>query len=575
MFRLRNLLATLALVWGARADVPHLITYQGRLAVGGSAFEGTGQFKFALISPGGVETYWRNSPDADSDGQPDAPVALAVSKGLYSAQLGDTSLAAMSALLPSVFTNASVFLRVWFNDGVNGFQRLSPDQRVSAVGYALMAADVADGAITLAKLAPETVTAINAGGIDIGAFLTTLAGLSNQVAALSNQVKVAAPSGLSVVSADASDATLLGLGYAKFSSVPASAWASGASAGSPSARYQHAAVWTGAEWITWGGNGGSGFMSATGGRYDPWQDRWTTASTINAPSARRSHTAVWTGIEMMVWGGFSTRYENTGGRFNPETQTWRALSLTGAPSARDGHIAIWTGSRMVIWGGRNDNGLAATAGLYNPTSDQWVALSLAGAPPNATGATAVKAGNRVIIWGGVGEAGPLGSGARLNLDGSGIPISWASVNIVSAPSPRAGHTVVWTGQKMLVWGGERGGVYRNDGAAYDPATDTWQVLNGIEAPAARSNHAAVWTGEEMIVIGGENAAGALAGGAAYNLSTGVWRTLNSSGATARSGSAAAWAATELLVFGGRSGPTPLAALQRLNPQPPLFFYRKP
>src|SRR5688572_13647880 len=38
------------------AQVPHLITYQGRVNSGGSAFTGTGQFKFALIDPskGGV-----------------------------------------------------------------------------------------------------------------------------------------------------------------------------------------------------------------------------------------------------------------------------------------------------------------------------------------------------------------------------------------------------------------------------------------------------------------------------------------------------------------------------------------
>ena len=45
-----------------------------------------------------------------------------------------------------------VYLRVWFDDGVNGSQLLTPDQRIAAVGYAMMAGNVQDGAIT-ARLA--------------------------------------------------------------------------------------------------------------------------------------------------------------------------------------------------------------------------------------------------------------------------------------------------------------------------------------------------------------------------------------------------------------------------------------
>jgi len=49
---------------------------------------------------------------------------------------------------PNVFLNQDVFLRVWFNDGVHGYQQLTPDQRIAAVGYALNAerADYASNA---------------------------------------------------------------------------------------------------------------------------------------------------------------------------------------------------------------------------------------------------------------------------------------------------------------------------------------------------------------------------------------------------------------------------------------------
>src|SRR5258708_7647453 len=44
--------ALLALAGTATAQVPSVISYQGRLLVGGRSFSGIGQFKFALVSPG-------------------------------------------------------------------------------------------------------------------------------------------------------------------------------------------------------------------------------------------------------------------------------------------------------------------------------------------------------------------------------------------------------------------------------------------------------------------------------------------------------------------------------------------
>ncbi len=233
----------------ARAQIPQLINYQGRVAVGGVNFEGIGQFKFALVDGVGVDTsrqakatatvvdgvvtgvtvtdggagytsaplakifcatgsgatlscvvadgaiasiavdpsnsgysgsvtvkvyapvggmsfpmYWSNAPDVDpADGVPDAAVSLAVTKGLYSVLLGDATLPNMSIVSATVFTHPDVRLRVWFDDGEHGFQLLTPDPRIAAVGYAMMAdtaqtaQTVADGAITAAKLASGAV----------------------------------------------------------------------------------------------------------------------------------------------------------------------------------------------------------------------------------------------------------------------------------------------------------------------------------------------------------------------------------------------------------------------------------
>lgn len=119
-------------------QVPKLINYQGRVVVGGTNFSGTGQFGFALVSgTGGATTYWSNDGTSAGGSQPASAVSLPVSSGLYSVELGDTTLANMTALPYSVFANSDVRLRVWFNDGSHGWQQLAPDQRIVSVGYAM------------------------------------------------------------------------------------------------------------------------------------------------------------------------------------------------------------------------------------------------------------------------------------------------------------------------------------------------------------------------------------------------------------------------------------------------------
>jgi hypothetical protein len=147
----------------ARAQVPQILHHQGRIAVTGANFDGTGQFKFALVDGNGTTTYWSNDGTSSGGGQPVAAVSLPVAKGLYSVLLGDTSLPNMSALPATVFTHNDVRLRIWFQDGAHGWQRLTPDQRLVAVGYALVANSavsaqtVPDGAITAAKIAVGAV----------------------------------------------------------------------------------------------------------------------------------------------------------------------------------------------------------------------------------------------------------------------------------------------------------------------------------------------------------------------------------------------------------------------------------
>lgn len=143
------------------AQVPPLISYQGRVTAAGGPFDGTGQFKFALVSSNGAATFWSNDGTSSGGAEPAKAATIVVNQGLFSVLLGDPAVTNMQPVVWTVFTNSDVRLRIWFSDGTNAFQLLAPDQRLSAVGYAMMAANLPDGVVTSNKLAPGAVLAAN------------------------------------------------------------------------------------------------------------------------------------------------------------------------------------------------------------------------------------------------------------------------------------------------------------------------------------------------------------------------------------------------------------------------------
>ena len=115
------------------APPPGILNHQGRVAVSGTNYSGTGFFKFALVDAAGTTTLWSNSGSSTGGAQPTAAVSASVSQGLYALGLGDTAMANMTtAIPPSVFTgNADVRLRVWFSTNGTTFEQLTPDRRIT------------------------------------------------------------------------------------------------------------------------------------------------------------------------------------------------------------------------------------------------------------------------------------------------------------------------------------------------------------------------------------------------------------------------------------------------------------
>jgi hypothetical protein len=115
---------------------------------------------------------------------------------------------------------------------------------------------------------------------------------------------------------------------------------------------------------------------------------------------------------------------------------------------------------------------------------------------------------------------------------------------------RAGHSAVWTGREMVIWGGYLDADPLIDGAAYDPAARTWRKVPA--APLSpRYDPGAFWTGQEMVVFGGSTLENdMLADGAAWNPATNAWRRLPVSPLGPRDSAVVAWAGDRLVVWGG-------------------------
>jgi hypothetical protein len=250
----------------------------------------------------------------------------------------------------------------------------------------------------------------------------------------------------------------------------------------PQARSSHTAVWTGEEMIIWGARGNSG------GRYNPDLDSWIPTSTGDScPEARYSHSAVWTGSEMIIWGGANGAMSpclNSGGRYSPQTDTWKTVSIEArTPSKRYLHSAVWTGYEMIIWGGDDFvltgveiprfDAAQYSGARYDPVSDTWTALptptkEIMGVVKH----TAVWTGSALVIWGGLYWDPEYA--VQYYLDGYAVrtgglnspPDKYWTYTQASGycPSQRFGHSAIWTGNEMIIWGGEgglySGGIYR-------------------------------------------------------------------------------------------------------------------
>jgi N-acetylneuraminic acid mutarotase len=217
---------------------------------------------------------------------------------------------------------------------------------------------------------------------------------------------------------------------------------------------------------------------------------------------------------------------------------------------------------MIVWGGQPGTYIGMnTGGRYDPVTGLWTQTSILNAPDPRFGHTAVWTGSKMIVWG--ADTPTVNTGGRYDP----ATDTWSATTTTNAPTARRHHTAVWSGLQMIVWGGRNDFGAFSSGARYDPVADTWTPTSAGAGPPARREHSAVWTGTQMIVWGGRNAdSPSLDTGGRYDPAIDTWTPTSASASpSARYAHTSVWTGQEMLVWGGRDNVGATATGGRYDP----------
>jgi N-acetylneuraminic acid mutarotase len=199
---------------------------------------------------------------------------------------------------------------------------------------------------------------------------------------------------------------------------------------------------------------------------------------------------------MVVWGGAwragnASIWLDDGAAYDPAGDRWRRIASSPL-AGRSEAFTAWTGSQVLIWGGQMKGSITGfgdewvDGALYDPAKDTWKPMA-AWPLTERYGARAVWTGKRLVVWGGASAAAgkdppPLADGASYD------PASnkWTKL----ADGPLAGRIAPLAGARgdtaLFSWGpgevrdGKR--VPASDSALYDPGANRWSPAAAAPAP---------------------------------------------------------------------------------------------
>jgi N-acetylneuraminic acid mutarotase len=264
---------------------------------------------------------------------------------------------------------------------------------------------------------------------------------------------------------------------------------------------------------------------ASARKFDPANGKWASLT----PGVVRDRNAVYAASPSSVfqWVG-----RQSGGEvYNVGADSWTAILTENSPSDRSGASAVAVGEKFFVWGGTTaPSTYVADGGIYDASLKSWQPLTSQGVLEGREGATSLWTGENVIVWGGLqvlsGRVFFKSDGAIYNPAAN----SWKVMSTDKAPYPRINPAMVWTGKKLIVWGGVTyDNIALNSGGIYDPALDKWTEMTINGAPSARRNGvgamAAYWDGTKMVIYGGASPDVYQANGGFFDPETNSWQSM--------------------------------------------------
>jgi N-acetylneuraminic acid mutarotase len=461
------------------------LNYAGQVAVNGEAFEGSGQFKFALVNTDGTATYWSNDGKSVNGSEPQGSIQVSVNGGLYSILLGNTAIQGMNALDPTIFQQHSDSkLRVWFSDGVNGFQQLTPDRPFASVPYAFSAqraisADTAiavqNGAITKTMLNQVILNDLNRTitkemlSQDIKNDLNRTIGVSQQSSEVRADLnRTITKSMLSQEVLNELNSSSGGVGV-----VPGSLLAVPANQSAP-----------------------SGYSLYQSG--EPKDLVWEEKAPVSVARFADDGVEVLGGKIYFV-GGYDGSAKNIAERYDPATNAWEALA--NMSTARRGVACAVLNGKLYAIGGRELESRLTSVEVFDPSNGNWYAgVSLS---------SEVSDGSAITVDGKIYHVGGQNSsGGEFNqvLCFDPLTSQWSA----KANMPTARHAVklVWFENRIWAIGGYDGSSSTNKVESYDPTTDTWQAEASLTTTRSRP---IAWIANRRIYVGGGTGGAELSG----------------------------------------------------------------
>ncbi|MEM9112561.1 MAG: hypothetical protein AAGD10_03280 [Myxococcota bacterium] len=239
-----------------------------------------------------------------------------------------------------------------------------------------------------------------------------------------------------------------------------------------------ALLWADDRWLSYGGGncGLNAFSQDRGFRLDPISGGSDVIrSRLGGREDFQFHLLA---NELVILGG---RTEGDiepplepGARFDLLDDSWELVEETGFPDAPFSSAA--SDAEIVTWGADSAN-----RAIYDLANDAWRALT---PPPFQLGAgPLVWTGQEVFVWD--GERGALYDPTTDN---------WRRTSSLGAPSGTGEAKVVWADREVVV-------LAENGGAHYLPATDQWFPIEETESFLPARETQVVWTGQEILLLG--------------------------------------------------------------------------